>query len=762
MYKEFPFIPSFNNGKKDIREEIYKSVYSDELSQNKKIRLESNSERIKIRTQFPKIKDQKYIHAIWYFFIKKYSESNQFNINFNEIMAKGDYESTLQILKKAAEDYDKVKNVEKEIDFEYNSLRQKIPIEKYEIVSEQLIFELKNITPVQLFDKLICENSIPFAALRWKGKYYYKANKINKPKPEWLQMNLETEAVMGFIIDCIGEGVKTKMETKRYQKCYLVENVDMTKDVKYKLIINYNTLFGLNNQGVNKIIEKYFNLVPSELTMVNSNISVKIEIKNFNYDKVSFADFITFHPNIRNMIFAEESHNSMISKAISSFYLVKELGKELLPLNSITTTFIQEGNSIFVYMKHVENLEMLKIYTERYNKILNIYHNNIQQLLQFYIDVLLLNNEPSIYDYIKRVKSKNTSMGIYNIDDRLKKIKNALGDGDENLGKKEYDRLFKARDDEVKFQYTSVCPIEKRPYIVNDETREEFEQAKNEYMNVIGRDEYTEEELKEIESTLELKWPETDNAKIYACIPRKTEAEQKYMYPHLTTKGQRPCCTTINGLEKREKDKSTNYSQMPILMKPNVPFGRRTMNLPFQFNKIIRILHHNHTLYNRHGLGTSLDTIFRAFMYLIPTNRNINEQLLDVQSNIVKTTFNIPIDEYLEPFIYAPILIPLFFKSDNKKAEINIIFFELLNNKSECELRFNTSSNTFNKNNLSLIIFYYIDTKTGHKICELISYNGEFLFTPNNKDNKEFIELLGDMIENGFNTHIIYDKLSYI
>lgn len=303
-----------------------------------------------------------------------------------------------------------ISNVANQInDFEAFTLLNGIPFTKFELESVYIEVELtlKNMTPLEIFNKLKLTNSVPFASCM----DFFKVRKEISPISKWNTFN------PSVILKILHTEQTTYRETD-YNDIIIETPV---KDTNIKGLLEYPVA---NSIPQKILINRFLNVLDLEDTDVVS--TKEKEIKGVFYfpgqsmNRYIMTDMILNDPEFSEFLSLDETVISTKQTILVNFYsvttgyvsayLTSKVGDKKDPVIKVIKEIKDNENYVRVKVSKALNEKSVKSFQDSLSKLFNLYNQRFQRIFdiyRIYIPEVLLVVAPKKNPSRKRKGKKN-------------------------------------------------------------------------------------------------------------------------------------------------------------------------------------------------------------------------------------------------------------------------------------------------------------------------------------------------------------------
>lgn len=430
------------------------------------------------------------------------------------------------INKKMAED---VKS-ENEIFQAINKIKP-IPVELFsrEEVSIESGVELENNENIlDVFDAMTVSQEIPFIALVYKKKRFFKVFTQRSPPDSWIEPIRKESRQNDGIYFKILNMPPSKLSSKKI----LLEN--LYADGFWSTENNvYFTFKVRDEEAEDKIRNKIFNTLGNRLKFkIVSNRQIGIKgtflVKNFTLERYIFADLICTNKLFKRFLYLDERGAGKDIKTVMTkdrlFFHYTASNRDGYSLSITVTPIIdQSGDSLSVRVAGAQNFQQANAVANTFSKLLALYLKEAAGIKKIYESIIPNFKAKKIT--VKKVKKE---------DKKTKKRLFALNAHDP--------KMFKSR-------YADQCQKQQQPVII---TKEEADKVVKDFVD---------SGLSQLEATHKIMF--FDGA-YYVCDPREPEdKDQVHIWPGLKQNKHKsdavyreqfpllPCCYKVDQYKKK-------------------------------------------------------------------------------------------------------------------------------------------------------------------------------------------------------------------
>lgn len=659
-----------------------------------------------IMSEFPSI-DEREIRCILIFFLKERMENGEGeNIITNKLLPEGEYTNIMNNILKLSETEKKKIGVDDELNKRYNTVIKKKVIGNFdttpfEIDNGSIHVKFNEITPVEIFEEMVVNWNVPICLLRWKGRDVVKLYSGMDTDKRWVDMISQLasdrdEVIMAFVIINVPSG--EKYSTRAHDN--LTYGTIRQQGNGYILTYDFETRYGINEDKINRIIDFTF---PSPILQtkqkVIETVSGHVNFKKLPFDKFTFSDFIFRDQIMTKLMFFDERANSAANKKRYHMYIFKNFGNVYDAKAGIMTTMIKKYTDVEVRLKNVTKMEVEK-YITLLNKIFVIYSHERDDIEKDYVK--------EIGTTIDEFTGEKLTVGAYDNKKegpRMKEMKRIMS---ANPGRT-YNDLFNQTKGERLRGWSVNCAPEKHPYILTDENREEFENAKEEFLNEMKQDGATAKDINAAAGVLTRDW----NGYDFACIPRVTDKEQPHVAVRFIKDTEEPCCSSVS-VALKEGGGQRKFNPQALAVNKRLDFGRMGITKPHEIDRMFHLIHTNHEWYARYHLGTTHDTFLRCVVAATNTSEYVKYDQVQFAEHILahKNEIGIQDMDYVHPDTWVSVL--------SNKFRVNIIIFDMTTDNLHCTTYIPPSYPKFDVSRPCIMMTMKDDADGDMKICELI------------------------------------------
>ena len=338
------------------------------------------------------------------------------------------------------------------------------PVETTKFIQDSVIIEYQitiNYDPLEAFDNIALNNTIPFVRLRTPNQVYYKVNERITPNPSWL----EGEGTFTFRIARSGQKEEWGIATINY----------IGDTEPYDAIMTIETTVGGKGKGKKATDEES---IRNALIGVFTNADVQIKSRKEKGIKGIFAvpemaisrdvflDLVTNEPMVSHYLYVDETRDLSSQKGV--LYLYYSPGDDL---EQVLTVFLSQRNVsrsdpfymnkelllftpyLNVRVSRAMNLDQINRFQKAFAVILDVYRKKFDSIVKVYNELI-----PGFKN--NNVLSKKRAIGE---DKRLKALQ--------------------AQDSELFiYGYPSKCEKKKQPVPIQNKDKKSWEK-KRQIMN---------------------------------------------------------------------------------------------------------------------------------------------------------------------------------------------------------------------------------------------------------------------------------------